>query len=223
MRSSDGPGRHALADNDPRSEGHALRAGGEHDCTIVSTSAARPVEGLFAAPRPVHAIADLFANVWQLGYVTTDLDRATAEMSARLGLEHCVEVPTAGASFMSGDEVVPWEARFGMAARGGLIIELIEPIDGEVGFYLDALPSDGSFAVRLHHLATFMETGEEAWRRLSGLLAESGLGFDYTMTIPDRVRAGYIDTRAELGHFLEVCQLQRDDTDFFDALVADSA
>jgi hypothetical protein len=37
------------------------------------------------------------------------------------------------------------------------------------------------------------------------------------------VRAGYVDTTAELGHFLEVCQLQRDDIDFFSALTAESA
>ena len=78
-------------------------------------------QDLFANPRPVHALADLLANVWQLGYVTTDIDRAS------------------------------------------------------------------------------------------------------TVLIPDRVRAGYVDTTAELGHWLEICQLQREDIDFFSALVSDSA
>jgi hypothetical protein len=190
---------------------------------MASTSAARPPAGLFEAPRPIRAIADLFANVWQLGYVTTDLDRAIEDMAARFGLEHSLEVPTAGATFMADDEVVPWEARFAMGARGGLIVELIEPIDGAVGFYREALPSDRSFAIRFHHLAAFMDPGDESWERVGSLLADSGLRFDYTMTIPGRVRAGYIDTRAELGHFLEVCQLQREDTDFFEGLVLDSA
>jgi hypothetical protein len=31
------------------------------------------------------------------------------------------------------------------------------------------------------------------------------------------------DTRAELGHWLEICQLQREDIEFFTALVTDSA
>jgi hypothetical protein len=171
----------------------------------------------------VQAIADLFANVWQLGYVTTDLDRAIEEMAGRFGLEHCLEVPTTEAVFLAGDEMVPWEARFAMAARGGLIMELIEPVGGAVDFYRAALPSDGSFAVRFHHLATFIETGEEEWERICAMLAAAGLRFDYTMLIPGPVRAGYIDTRTELGHFLEVCQLQPEDTAFFDALVSDSA
>jgi hypothetical protein len=66
----------------------------------------------------------------------------------------------------------------------------------------------------------FMETGDEPWERVRGLLAAAGLRFDYTMLIPGRVRAGYIDARAELGHFLEVCQLEQDDIEFFSALTA---
>jgi len=183
---------------------------------------ARPSGGLFSAPRPVSRIADLFANIWQLGYVTTNLDRALEELSTRFGFEHQFRVPSGGATFLAGDEVVPWEARFAMAARGGLIVEVIEPVSGAVDFYRQALPADGSFAIRIHHLATFIETGDEAWNQVGGLLAAADLRFDYTMLIPGRVRAGYIDTRAELGHFLEVCQLERDDLEFFSALAADS-
>ena len=43
------------------------------------------------------------------------------------------------------------------------------------------------------------------------------------MLIPGRVRAGYVDTTADLGHWLEICQLQPEDIDFFSSLVADSA
>ena len=123
----------------------------------------RPSSGLFSGPRPIETIADLFANVWQLGYVTTDLDRAIDELGATLGLEHCLRLPSAGATFRAGDVVVPWESKFAMAARGGLIIELIEPVSGEVGFYRDLLPADGLFAIRLHHLAMFTATGDAEW------------------------------------------------------------
>jgi hypothetical protein len=186
-------------------------------------SSTRPAEGLFTEPRSIDRLADLFANVWQLGYVTNDLDRGLAELSDRFGLDHHFRVPSGGSTFYAGDTEVPWEAKFAMAARGGLIVELIEPVSGEIGFYTDVLPDDGSFGVRLHHLAAFTHTGDAEWERLKTLLAASGLGFDYTMVIPGRVRAGYVDTRAELGHFLEICQLQREDLDFFSSLVSDSA
>ena len=170
--------------------------------------AVRPGEGLFAAPRRMETIADMFANVWQLGYVTTDLDRAIEFMSERFGLEHVLRLPSAGATFLVGDEPAPWEARFAMGSRGGLIVELIEPVAGEVDFYTRLLPTDGSFAVRFHHFATFMETGDAAWEALRALLHASGLRFDYTVLIPGRVRAGYVDMTAELGHYVEICQLQ---------------
>ena len=178
---------------------------------------------LFAEPRPVRALGDLFAGVWQIAYVTRDLDRGMEELRDRFGVENCIEVPTAGATFLRGDEPAEWEARIAMGARGGLIVELIEPVAGEVDFYRRFLPEDGSAALRLHHLATFVPVGEDAWSSLTELLAASGLKVDYTVLIPDRVRAGYVDTTAELGHFLEVCQLQEADIEFFSGLVEQSA
>jgi hypothetical protein len=183
----------------------------------------RPAAGLFAEPRPVTALGDLFANIWQVSYVTTDLDRGIQALRERFGIEHCIEVPTAEATFLKGDEPVEWNARIAMSARGGLIVELVEGVSGEVEFYRRFLPSDGSFGLRLHHLASFIPTGDEAWASLGELLAEQGLRVDYTVLIPDRVRAGYVDMTADLGHFLEVCQLEQADIEFFSGLVAQSA
>jgi hypothetical protein len=183
----------------------------------------RPAAGLFEQPRKIEAIGDLFANVWQLGYVTTDLDAAMELMRERLGVENMVEVPTDTATFLVGDEEADWSVRVAMGARGGLIVEAIEPVSGEIGFYTDVLPGDGSFAVRLHHLATFVDLGDEEWSRIEGLLADSGLKVDYTVLIPGRVRAGYVDATAELGHYLEICQLQSADVEFFSGLAEQSA
>ena len=178
---------------------------------------------LFSNPRPVNALADLLANVWQFGYVTTDLDRATEFMADRFGLTDCRRLPSDTATFLAGDQAVPWEVKVAMGARGGLIVELIEPVAGEIDFYTEVLPDSSEFAVRLHHVATYTATGDEEWARIEALLARSGLKVDYTVLIPGRVRAGYVDTRAELGHWLEICQLQREDIEFFSALVAESA
>ncbi len=181
---------------------------------------ARPASGLFAEPREVAALGDLFANVWQIAYVTRDLDEGAELLRKRFGVES-TEVPTGGATFLVGDEPADWDVRIAMGARGGLIVELIEPVGGEVDFYRRSLPADGGLG--LHHLATFVPLGDEAWRSLEDLLAAAGLRVDYTVLIPDRVRAGYVDTTAELGHWLEVCQLQAADVEFFSGLVEQSA
>ncbi len=113
----------------------------------MSAGAARPASGLFDAPRPVNALGDLFANVWQVCYVTPELERGMEELRDLLGVENATQVPVEGATFMKRGEEVEWEPRVAMGARGGLIIELIEPVSGEVEFYD---PDPGPGPARLH-------------------------------------------------------------------------
>jgi hypothetical protein len=173
---------------------------------------------LFDDPRPVRALGDLLSNIWQVCYVTRDLDEGMALLRDRYGIES-TEVPTEGATFLAGDEPAPWDVRVSMGARRGPIVELIEPVAGEVDFYRRALRDDGELG--FHHVATYVPLGDETWNSIGDLLAEEGLRFEYTVLIPDRVRAGYVDTTAQLGHYLEVCQLQKADTEFFSSLIVD--
>jgi hypothetical protein len=175
---------------------------------------------LFDNTREVTALGDLYATIWQVAYVTRDLDEGMALLRDRFGVES-TEVPTAGGTFYAGDTPVEWDVRIAMGARGGLILEVIEPIGGEVDFYRRFLPDDGGLG--FHHLAAHVPVGDEAWRSIEGLLAELGLAVEYTLVIPDRVRAGYVDTTAMLGHYLEICQLQPADIELFTGLIEQSA
>lgn len=179
--------------------------------------------GLFEEPRRVEALGDLFANIWQICWVTSDFDRGVEVMRDLLGVENMTEVPTEGATFLKGDEPARWEVRVAMGARGGLITELIQPVAGEVDFYRRFLPDDGSFGLRLHHLAAIIELGDEAWESMRKLLASQGMRFQYTILIPGRARLAYVDTTEMLGHYLEICQLEPADTEFFSGLVEESA
>jgi Glyoxalase/Bleomycin resistance protein/Dioxygenase superfamily len=171
---------------------------------------------LFDDARPVRALGDLLSNIWQVCYVTPDLDAGMALLRDRYGIES-TEVPTEGATFLAGEEPAAWDVRVSMGARRGPIVELIEPVAGEVDFYRRALRDDGELG--FHHVATYVPLGDESWSAIGDLLAGEGLGFEYTVLIPDRVRAGYVDTTKQLGHYLEVCQLQPADTEFFDSLI----
>jgi hypothetical protein len=171
---------------------------------------------MFEQPREVRALGDVYASIWQVCYVTRDLDEGMKLLRTHYGVES-TEVPTDGATFLVGNEPAEWDVRISMGARGGLIVELIEPVGGEVDFYRRFLPADGGLG--FHHLASYMAVGDEAWDALGDVLAASGLRVDYTVLIPDRVRAGYVDTTAELGHYLEICQLQKADIEFFTGLV----
>ncbi len=184
--------------------------------------AARPASGLFADPRPIEALGDLFANVWQACYVTADLDLGMKELRTLFGVENSTEVPVEGATFAKDGETLEWEPRVAMGARGGMIIELIEPVSGEVDFYRRFLPKDGG-VLGFHHLAMLVPLGDEPWAGVEKLLGEHGLSFEYTILIPDRARLAYVDTTARLGHYIELCQLEKSDTDFFSGLIAESA
>jgi hypothetical protein len=175
---------------------------------------------VFENPREVRALGDVYASIWQVCYVTRDLDEGMRLLRDNYGVES-TEVPTDGATFLVGDEPAEWDVRISMGARGGLIVELIEPVGGHVDYYRRFLPDDGGLG--FHHLASYMKVGDEAWDGLNDVLAASGLRVDYTVLIPDRVRAGHVDTTAQLGHYLEICQLQPADTEFFSGLVAASA
>lgn len=176
---------------------------------------------VFANPRTPRELGDLFTGIWQIAYVTDDFDQGMKTLRESFGVENITEVPTEGATFLRGDEPAEWDVRVAMGARGGLIVELIEAIGGEVDFYRRALPRDGGLG--FHHLATVIPTGDEAWSSLKELLGRNGLDVDYTVLIPDRVRAGYVDTTGELGHFMEVCQLQEADIEFFSGLMEQGA
>jgi hypothetical protein len=188
----------------------------------MSAGTVRQAAELFAEPRPIKALGDLWANIWQVCYVTPDLDRGMEELRDLLGVENATEVPVEGATFMKGGKEVDWEPRVAMGARGGLIVELIEPVSGEVDFYRRFLPKDGG-VLGFHHLAMLVPLGDEPWHAVEKLLAEHDLGFEYTILIPDRARLAYVDTTALLGHYIELCQLQPADTEFFSGLIAESA
>lgn len=173
---------------------------------------------LLVEPRQVEVLGDLFASVWQLCWVTSDFERGAAQMREQLGVENFTELPTEGATFLKGDEPAEWEVRVGMGSRGGLIAELIEPVAGEIDYYRSAIPDGGGLG--FHHIASRVPLGDDVWESLRELLASQGMGFDYTVLIPDRVRAGYVDMTAQLGHFVEICQLQEDDIEFFSGLLA---
>jgi hypothetical protein len=139
-----------------------------------------------------------------------------------LGVQNATEVPVEGATFMKGAEEIEWEPRVAMGARGGLIVELIEPVSGEVDFYRRFLPKNGG-VLGFHHLAMLIPLGDEPWNAVEKLLADHNLSFEYTILIPDRARLAYVDTTELLGHFIELCQLQPADTEFFSGLIAESA
>lgn len=139
-----------------------------------------------------------FPGYYQVGYVTSDFDRALAQFSETHNIRRFLEMRDTRYETGPGREAV---CHIGLAYSGSTEIEVIAPLSGDVQLYRDVLPASG-FAVRFHHLprmfsddAAFdaqVEQYQHAGRALPILGGGGNVG-----------RYFYADYREKLGHYLE--------------------
>ena len=132
----------------------------------------------------------------QVAYVTSDITRAQAVFAEDYGVAHFF-----GFDGQAGGEGGP-AMKIALANVGGLEIELIEPGAG-AALYADVLPSDGRFAMVLHHLAIRVTGDLDAWTRHRAGLDETRHPVVLEGGLEDELRYVYTDERARLGHYLE--------------------
>ena len=131
-------------------------------------------------------------DFYQFGFVTRDLDAATARLGARYGI----------ASFRR-KQANPW-METAHAYVGPSMIEIIAVGTEAPSLYRDDLPDDG--IARLHHLG-YRIADPAGWAALEEALAASGLATPMKGAVMDgHLRYAYVDTRADLGVYTEyVC------------------
>lgn len=137
--------------------------------------------------------------MYQVGYVTRDLDRAIEALGndpdlsefSRFDVDLQLSTP-------SGEKAA--SLRVGTAWSGSMQIELIQPISGHVGAYTEALPADPDDPTpRFHHLAARRASIAELQRDTGAL----GLPIMFETSGAD-ISSVLIDTRSRLGHYLEL-------------------
>jgi hypothetical protein len=160
---------------------------------------------------------NLYDGFFQLAYVTTDLEQAIATYREHYGVERFLRVPMSfEASTPDGVKSARLSAAF--AYVGATQIELIEPIEGSLTLYADALPSGGeepAFALRLHHVGCWLRDRARWDAFRAGLdsskhriALESMLGEHESQYL-------YLDERARLGHYCEYMWLDAPASAFF--------
>jgi hypothetical protein len=127
------------------------------------------------------------------GYVTNDLDRAMAVLRGRYGL--------ADFQMLEGPMNDGGEIRVAFAWAGGQIYEIIQASGPSTAFYNDLLPSDGSFALRFHHLGYVIHDAQ-SWRELEAELAADGWPIVFSTVTGDFIDAHYVWCE-DLGHHIE--------------------
>lgn len=164
----------------------------------------------------MRSLSDLFRNFMQLGYVTDDIDAAASYLESRLGTVECVKHyksslgggrPRAGVGdprsafvVVDGELADEWVIDVALVNAGPTNLEIIRPVGGAVGLYRDAIrPGEPA---TLHHLGFRIDDFDEA----TAIVAASGRTWKQ-FGDSGGIRFGYLDMTAELGHFVEVMEL----------------
>lgn len=136
---------------------------------------------------------------YQVGYVTNDFERALRQFGETHGIRNFLE--RRDACFPTSEDRSA-HCHIALAYVGSTEIEVIHPVDGDVGIYREYLPKD-EFVVRFHHISRLHDT-EQAIAEEFERVKTAGID------IPINGRETdfgswyfYADYREQLGHFLE--------------------
>jgi hypothetical protein len=137
------------------------------------------------------------AGLFQLAYVTRDMDAAKALLAREHGIgeyravaESPIPLTIPANSTVLMDVQVAWV--------GDWMIELIQPLSGAVDIYAQGLP-DGD-GIAFHHIGAIIGGARKEWDSFRAGLDESRIAIEGGR---ERMRFTYVDERQTLGHYVE--------------------
>lgn len=134
----------------------------------------------------------LMRDVFQIAYVTNDLERAAAIMQAQFG--------TGAVKIMR--EIPGAVTDIGLCFAGATNYELLQPLNPSGDMYSDWIAGEEGFALRFHHLGIRVGSHEEM-AALRKAHRDAGRSFTLDNIVPGYIDVFYADTRDLLGHYLE--------------------
>lgn len=137
--------------------------------------------------------APLFNGLYQLGFVTADLDAAQERLGRRFGISR----------FRVKRD--PLRMSTAHAYAGDIMVEIIEPGTEASPVYLEDVPTGG--AVRLHHQG-YRVPDLKTWDEIVAIVAREGWDTPIRGTAMDgNLHYMYIDSRADIGIYQEYVYL----------------
>jgi Glyoxalase/Bleomycin resistance protein/Dioxygenase superfamily len=133
----------------------------------------------------------------QVSYSTTDLDEACRVLGVSYGIPRFSI--NRGAEVESPAGTIRIDVA--QAFVGDRHIEIIEPAGGPDALYRDTVPSSG-FAIRHHHFGHIANSADD-WQRILAFISERSWAVVLAGNYFDMMHYAYVDTRVELGHYLE--------------------
>jgi hypothetical protein len=151
------------------------------------------------------SIAARYGELFQMSYITRDLDAAMDHARETLGVGE-FSTTDAEVEVLSFGKLQPLKIRAAMANIGRNQLEIIQPVSGAISVYTDEVDLD-SHILNFHHIAIAVRGGFERWLELLEEVRASGDEFAFLApaepTPDDKVCFCYVDTRKRLGHYTE--------------------
>lgn len=150
-------------------------------------------------------IGERYGELFQMSYITRDMDAAIAHAKAHLGIE-TFHTSDNEIEVLSYGEKKKLHVRAAMANIGSRQLEIIEPVAGATEIYTDEVDLSGHI-LNFHHTAIAVRGGYDEWQALLAEVEASGDRFAYLFPAEQRPDQGlafcYVDTRHRIGHFTE--------------------
>lgn len=143
-------------------------------------------------------------GLFQIAYVTNDLDATLEQYRSIYGIENFMVFDSAAT--LPGPSML-----IGMAWRGPVMIELIQPVDHNP-VYTNALPETGA---KFHHTGHICP-GEAEWDKLYGTFEREQIPIALEGQIPGLFKYMYADFRAIDGQYREYVLLDKEGQAFLD-------
>lgn len=150
-------------------------------------------------------LGDRYGDLFQMSYITRDLDAAMEHSRQELGIEQ-FHVADPVAPVLCEGRIQDLTIRAAMANLGRHQFEIIQPVAGPTHIYTDEVDLSGHL-LNFHHIAIAVRGEYDAFEQLLAEVRESGDTIAYLMPAePDpsaMVAFCYVDTRRRIGHYTE--------------------
>lgn len=146
-----------------------------------------------------------YGDLFQMSYITRDLDAAVAHARNTLGIDS-FHTSESEIEVLSYGKPRTLAVRAAMANIGTRQLEIIEPVSGAIEIYTDEVDLAGHI-LNFHHTAIAVRGDYAEWLKLLAEVAESGDALAYLFPAEQHPAQGlafcYVDTRHRIGHFTE--------------------
>ena len=136
----------------------------------------------------------------QTAYVTNDMQQALAVFRDHYDVTSFYVFANDAPGMVQSDGA---QLKIALAVVGGVEIELIEPQGHTAPMFSAPLPSDGSFAIRFHHIAYRIEGDLSDFEAHMASIDPEKHPVIWSGSMGDVMRFAYTDERAVLGHYVE--------------------